>query len=307
MKAWLLSYLACQECGGELCESEVIEKRDDELWTGTLECSECQLLWPVLGGVPFLLHDPGEYLCQYRESVLSTLVEYDSASQEALRLVDDFARDHECEAMRFGDDWTAHEAGAPEPALVASSEAQVSYEGLQELNRREGLESTLLKMLGAAPHEVLIEVGPGAGALSEQLAKSCKTLVLVDVSLRGLLRSQSRVGDGSAAVGCILGDAADVELATNRASAVIAANVVDLLDEPETFLTAVSRWLEPRGEIILSSPDPSLGTENDDFLGELLEALDFRIKENCDGIPWLREHSPRYAQIYWLRAIRASI
>lgn len=307
MKAWLLTYLACQECGGELCESEAIERRGDELWTGTLECTECQLLWPVLGGVPFLLHDPGEYLCQYRESVLSTLIEHESASQEALRLVDDFARDHECEAMRFGDDWTAHEAGAPKPPLVASSEAQLSYEGLQDLNKRDGLESTLVKMLGAETHESLIEVGPGAGALSEQLAKHCKSLVLVDVSLRSLLRSKARVGGSGAAVGCILGDAADVELASDRASAVIAANVVDLLDEPERFLSAVSRWLQPRGELILSSPDPSLGTENDDFLGELLEALDFRIEENSDGIPWLREHSPRYAQIYWLRAIRASI
>ena len=51
MKPWLLSYLACQECGGELCQSEVIETRDGDLRTGTLECVECQLMWPVLGGV----------------------------------------------------------------------------------------------------------------------------------------------------------------------------------------------------------------------------------------------------------------
>lgn len=307
MKPWLLPYLACQECGGELCQSEVIETHEGDLRTGTLECVECQLLWPVLGGVPFLLHDPGEYLGQYRESVLSTLVEFESASQAALRLLDDFASDNHGEPMRFGDDWTAQEAGGPPVPVLATSEAHKTYQELQELNALGGLESTVLDMLGSTPYESLIEVGPGAGGLSTRLAERCQHLLLVDVSLRSLLRSQARIGEGRAAIGCVVGDVAELELASDRASAVIAANVVDLLDEPERFLSAVCRWLEPRGEVVLTSPEPSLGTENDEFLGELLEALDYRIEDSRDGIPWLREHSARYAQIYWLRAIRASI
>ncbi len=308
MKSWLLNYLACQECGGELCESEAIERREEEVWTGTLECLECQLLWPVLGGVPFLLQDPGEYLARYRESILSTLVEFDSASQEALQLIDDFAQPHQVELLRFADDWTPEEAGEEVALLEVESDAMDALASLRDIERGEGLNSSLLDMLQvAAPYDALVEIGPRAGGLSQKLAGISRTLILIDLSLRSLLRAKLRASASSAQVACILGDVAYLELGADRIAAVVAANIVDRIEEPEHFLSSVCRWLVPHGELLVSSTNPSLGTESDDFLGELLEAFNYRIEDSRDGIPWLRTHSPRHAQIYWVRALRASI
>ena len=55
MKPWLHSFLACQECSGELTPAESLESEEERLITGILECAECELSWPVLGGVPVML------------------------------------------------------------------------------------------------------------------------------------------------------------------------------------------------------------------------------------------------------------
>jgi uncharacterized protein YbaR (Trm112 family)/SAM-dependent methyltransferase len=307
MKPWLYSFLSCQECSGELALAESLETQEQELVTGTLECAECELTWPVLGGVPLMLTDPGRYLASYRESVLASLVEHERASSAALKLVDDFSAGYSVEPMRYADDWTAHESGGPEPMIAAGTSALSTFQKLVDENRGNGLRSSVLKLLDSQRYDAIIEVGPGAGGLSRLLAERCDNLVLVDLSLRSLLCSQRIAAPGGAEVAAVLGDVAVLEMAADWASAVVAANVVDLLEEPERFLVAVSRWLVRRGELILTTPDPSLGGDNDDALRDMMEPLEYKIDELKDGIPWLRVHSARYSQLYWLQALRASI
>jgi SAM-dependent methyltransferase/uncharacterized protein YbaR (Trm112 family) len=307
MRPWLHAFLACQECSGELTLGDELESQDDDLITGSVECAECELSWPVLGGVPLMLSDPGAYLASYRESVLTSLVEVDRASPAALAIVDEFGSGYENEALRYGDDWTAEESGGSTPTLPASSPAQKHFAALVQANRECGLHATVLKLLDNQRHDSIVEVGPGAGGLSRLLAERCDRLVLVDLSLRSLLRSQTACAGAGAKVAAMVGDAAALELASDCAHAVVAANVVDLLEAPEPFLVSVSRWLVRRGEFILTTPDPSLGSESDDALADLVASLEYQIDEQADGIPWIRRHSARYSQLYWLQALRASI
>ena len=307
MKPWLLALLSCQECSGELELAEELETREGEVITGTLECAECQLSWPVLGGMPIMLADPGAYLSSYRESVLTSLVEEGLASPSALALVDEFAKGYESEAMRYADDWTSEESGEEVPVLTSGGEALASFQKLVAANQSQGLAGSVLQMLGSERYDTVIEVGPGAGGLSALLAPRCDNLVLVDISLRSLLRAQRAAASGETQVAALVGDAGALEMASDWASAVIAANLVDLLDEPGRFLVSVSRWLVRQGDFVLTTPEPSLGSESDDALRDLMESLEYKIDELSDGIPWIRMHSARYSQLYWLQALRASI
>ncbi len=307
MKPWLNAFLACQDCGADLAPALSIESEDDELITGTLPCAECELSWPVLGGVPFLVPDPAAYLSSYRESVLTTLVEVGLASAAALALVDEFCEGHQSDVMRYADDWTSQEVGAEVGELAEGGAARAAFQALLHQEREGGLVQTLLGMLGDKEAGTIIEVGPGAGGLSSQLADRCQELLLIDFSLRSVLRAQRACAAGRAQVAAVVGDASSLELASDKASLVVAANLVDLLDQPDSFLIAASRWLVRDGGLILSTPDPSLGGERDEFVRELLESLEFSVDEVVDGIPWIRMHSPRYSQLYWLQALRASI
>lgn len=306
MKPWLYTFLSCQECSGELARGESLETLGQELLVGTLECAECELAWPVLGGVPLMLPNPGSYLASYRESVLASLVEHERGTTAALKLVDQFSAGYAPEPMRYADDWTSHESGGPKPVIDAGSSALSAFQKLTDEDRRHGLHNTVLKLLDSQHYHAIIEVGPGAGGISRMLAKRCDKLVLVDLSLRSLLCSQGAT-DGDAEVAAVLGDVGTLEMAADCASAVVAANVVDLLEEPERFLLAASRWLIRQGEFVLTTPDPSLGGDNDDSLRDMLESLEYKIDELEDGIPWLRAHSARYSQVYWLQALRASL
>jgi SAM-dependent methyltransferase/uncharacterized protein YbaR (Trm112 family) len=307
MRAWLHAFLACQECSGELSVAESAARQGDDLITGTVACAACELTWPVLGGVPLMLQDPGAYLSSYRESLLSTLVEFDYASPAALRIVDDFCIGYQSEATRYGDDWTAQESGDPTPTLGSDTAALQIFHSLTQANEESGLQPTVLRLLASERYDSIVEVGPGAGGLSLLLAERCDRLVLIDLSLRSLLRSQRACSSGAAEVGAVVGDAVALEMASDCAQAVVAANVVDLLEAPEPFLLSVSRWLVQKGELILTTPDPSLGGARDEGLRDLLEALEYKIDELEEGIPWIRMHSARYSQLYWLQALRASI
>jgi SAM-dependent methyltransferase len=255
-----------------------------------------------------MLPDPGAYVASYRESILASLAEQDLVSPKVLEVMDSFARGYSVEALQYADDWTAYEARAQRPPEVSTT--LPCFRELVAAHESQGMHHQVLRLLGDEEREVIAEVGPGAGGLSADLAKRCDTLLLIDLSLRSLLNAR-KVGadsDKGTQVACIVGDVSTLEMASDRMSAIVAANVVDLLDEPEHFLIATSRWLVRRGELIITTPDPGLGGgDNDDGLQDMLEAVEFRVEDVVDGIPWLRIHDPRYSQIYWLQAIRASI
>lgn len=306
MKPWLLSLLTCLECGGELCSLDEVETEGDSVITGTLECGECDLLWPVLAGIPFLLADPGAYLSSHRDTILAALAEEQLASVATLGLIDDFSTGYVSDAFPIKDDWTEGEAGVvselPESAELEPLRALVAQD------QAAGPLATIAEMVSGLEPSVVFELGPGAGLLSKELAKHCERLLLIDNSLRSLLRARQTAGvEVACKISAVLADASQLELAADSASLVVAANVVDLLDKPDDFLSAASRWLVRGGELIMSTPDPSLGGDQDDMLKDMLEALDYDVVSVLDWVPWLRVHSSRYSQLYWTQVIRASV
>ncbi len=54
MKRSLVEILACPVCKGEL-ELIVVEEKEDDIITGSLDCAKCQVKYPITGSIPNLL------------------------------------------------------------------------------------------------------------------------------------------------------------------------------------------------------------------------------------------------------------
>jgi SAM-dependent methyltransferase len=59
MRAWVLSYLVCSECGSELCCAPEVPD-DIDLETGILTCTTCERQFPIRNGVPRMTPDLAE-------------------------------------------------------------------------------------------------------------------------------------------------------------------------------------------------------------------------------------------------------
>ena len=54
MKKELMDILACPVCKGEL-ELSVVEENEQEIVTGSLYCSRCDVRYPIVDAIPNLL------------------------------------------------------------------------------------------------------------------------------------------------------------------------------------------------------------------------------------------------------------
>ncbi len=310
MQPWAVALCACQSCSGPLELDTPIETRDGVVLTGEVHCPHCELHWPILAGVVLLLPEPGEYLGRYRESVLATLAEFGEASAPAVALVERYAT-RSVEPAHYQDDWTESEAAGALEAMALHSpdrgKAHLLFAQFLEQCKSEGLEEQLLSMMGTGHYQRIVEVGPGAGLLSQALSERCEELLLVDRSLRSVLMARQRAQSGTAKICGLVGDVCQLELASECCDRVVAANVVDIIEEPAEFLQSMARWLRSSGKALLSTPDPGLGSDEDTRLVDMLSALEFDIEEVRDAIPWLRTHSTRNSQVYWLLAVCVSV
>lgn len=259
-----------------------------------LGCRRCPAIYPVLAGVPVLVPSPPQYLASYRDAILATLAEAGAATREAVALVDQLAAlAPRSEPLGFGDDWTADEHARPRAATE---------------------DPTIAGWLATAPDpaaaiaaavptaaRVVLELGCGGNALAARLAARRRTVVVADLSLRAVVRTMAATG----AIGVVV-DAEALPLARHAADAIIAANLIDLLEAPGALLAAIAAALRPAGVAIVSTPDPALGGDDDDLLAELLTDAGLTPHAWHRGVPWLRAHSSRHFQLYFAELVIAT-
>jgi SAM-dependent methyltransferase len=309
MQAWLLEVAACPlaDCGGRLEIRPGGRSVDDRLRVGLLGCSACQSLYPVLAGVPVLVPDPAAWLAGYRESVLAALAEAGEASPEAVSLIDSFCRGVPgAEPLRFGDDWTAAEAGAAPVRPPESGEAGRAFARFLDAAADRGPDDTLMALLDGELGTVW-EVGCGAGTLSRRLRTRAGRLVVSDLSLRAALRARDAAGavTGAPLAAAVI-DAESIGILPGAVDTVVAAELVDLLDHPERFVAGVADALAVGGRLALATPAPSLGEPgDDDVLAEVIDSAGLTIAEARDAVPWIRAHDRRYYQVYFARVVIA--
>jgi SAM-dependent methyltransferase/uncharacterized protein YbaR (Trm112 family) len=309
--SWIYTVLACPQpdCGGGLMVLGDVSGNSETGRSGLIRCGACEATYPVLAGVPILVARPMEWMASYRESILAALAEVGEADFRAVGVVDAFAQASlPQEPMRFGDDWVAGEGEAeredwsppegPAPGLHQAI-AQAAEVGPTEM---------MLALLGGRVGTVL-ELGIGSGVLSHGLSQFADRMVIADISLRAVLRTLSSLGGSVECTyeGVVL-DADQMRFHEGALDAVMAANLVDLLDDPDNFAAAVHEGLGDEGRLILSTPDPELGIPDGQSMriDGLLEDAGFSVDQALDGVPWLRQHNARHIEIYYTRLLQAS-
>lgn len=265
-----------------------------------VRCGACGP-WPLLGDVPVLLNDPAGYCAAFRESILATLAEHDAVDRQALAVVDAFASESSAEPRQFGDDWTHHEAQGSRPPGPVKGPGAATIKRLTQLAATSGPGAWLQSQLGRA--KVALEIGCGAGERSEMLAAHVEHLVIADLSLRAVLRARARASRFDAEVTGVVMDAEALAVKPRAFELVVAEHVIDLLDAPADFFDAARRSLSKGGRLLLTTPEPSLGSGDDELTSELARAAGFRVLERRDGLPWLRVNSARFVEVYLVQAL----
>ncbi|MFZ5444455.1 MAG: methyltransferase domain-containing protein [Myxococcota bacterium] len=284
-----MKLLRCPRCGGRLSLAAPLAR-----------CAACGP-YPLLADVPVLLADPAGYCSAFRESILATLAEVEAADRSTLTVVDAFAEGHDAEPRRFGDDWTRHEALGDDAPTPVRGPAAKALTGLKRLTTRAGPAAWLAEHLGKA--RVALELGCGAGALSEVLASRVEHLVIADLSLRAVLRARARASRYRAEVTGAVMDAQALAVQPRAIDLLVAEHVVDLLDAPADFFAAAKASLRRGGRLLVTTPEPALGSGDDGRALELAREAGFRLVERQDGLPWLRVNSERFVEVYLVQAL----
>lgn len=291
--AWWSQVLRCPRCGGAL-----------EVGQQLARCSACGP-YPVLGGVPVLVTDPSGYCAAFHDAILATLAEQGLADKEAVAVVEAFAEGRSDSPQTFGDDWTSHEAsGGAAPGLVKGA-ATKALKSLLDVAREDGPARWLERRM--RPVKLVLEVGCGAGERSELLGKHAQRLLVGDLSLRAVFQARARAARQQTDVEGVVMNAEALPVRNGALDLLVAEHVVDLLDEPFEFFTRARKALGKKGELLVTTPEPSLGFGEDDALEQLAVRAKFRVKERRDGLPWLRINSARFVECYLVQALALTL
>jgi len=298
--SWWLTVVRCPETQSRL----VLEEGTFAL--GVLRNDDGSSRYPILGGIPFLVPEVGRYLARHREPVLATLAEHRAASSEALALVSRFTEGHRVDPARFDDDWTRSEEDPSAPAFdPGEGPTSMALRAVLAAARASGPLPRILDVLGEGSLGRVAEIGPGAALLTRGLSSRAASLLAVDVAPRTAFRVP-RLVDADVPVAAAVMDAELPGFAAESLDLIVAANVVDLLDDPLGFLAAAAGSLAEGGRLLLTTPDPWPWEGSPRVAEELLEHLGLELDRFEDDLLWLREHGPRELQVFRAQLVLAS-
>ncbi|MBK7155026.1 MAG: methyltransferase domain-containing protein [Sandaracinaceae bacterium] len=285
--------LACPSCGGKLSPF---------LGESETACTGCEATFPVFADVPVLMADPVAYVAEHRTAILSALAELAECTPTELATVERWARRRGATTQRlFDDDFTRPEEHGSTPSLATTDEGFLAFAHAAAQNTPLG---RLLRLHGR-PLGRTVEVGCGAGSESATLAAKADGLLLTDLSLRAVLLARDRASDvGKPLVGAVM-DAENLALREAACESIVALHVVDVLADPFSFLEAASAALVRRGTLLLSTPNPALGLPDGpaELLDEVATGAGLEVTGRADGVPWLRVHSEREVQVFFVRLL----
>jgi SAM-dependent methyltransferase len=307
MESWVFDVLGCAApgCSGKLRPTT----GDGPPRDGIVRCKKCKSDYPVLGGVPILVPAPDEWVAAYHDAIISSLAEARRLTRAGQKLIDQLsARAPRTEPLRFGNDWVPSDTDDHTTSAFGPSEDAATFDAFLKSAASPTLPERLLALLEGRSLGTVLELGPGAGALSRHLRHHSKRLVVADLSLRATLRALAacKKGDGAPVEGAVV-DAEQLPLRRGAARTVVAANLIDLLDHPAAFLSGVADGLPNKGRLLLSTPSPGFGFPEGDaeILDGLVERSGLVITKSEDGLPWIRAHDPRHFEVYFVRALVA--
>ncbi|MDD9946067.1 MAG: class I SAM-dependent methyltransferase [Myxococcales bacterium] len=304
----LLSLLRCvqADCEARLEVRRAGTTRQDELWHGLLGCRRCEAVYPVLAGVPIMVGEPPHWLSAYRDAALATLAQHGEADRTAVALVQALADAYgRTEPERFDDDWTDNDLETswplPPSAATFGGHAFRTFLGEAEKRRPEDLLATWAGAARSGKRRTkptwVLDLGCGVGVTARALAGVAKRVIVSDQSLRAVMSARRAAQSLDAEVHPLVVDAHHLPLRRKCLDVIVAAQLIDLLDDPRGMLQGAHRSLKQRGALLLSTPAPEI-LDEDGPLTAWLTMEGFEI-ERRDTIPWVRAHDARHFQVYF--------
>ena len=293
---WWLDLVRCPVSGEPLLLEE------GTLQSGMLRAQDTVLRYPVVAGVPFLVPNAEVYLSRHRDTVLAALAEAGRASEEAVARITSLAGAFRGSSIRLDDDWTETEVDGAAPRFAApAGEAAEPLTQLLALARRSGAPARLRHHVAKLENlELTVEVGVGAGTLTRVLSEVSKQVLAIDISPRAAFRAV-----GLPNVAAAVMDAEALALAPASVDLLVAANLVDLLDAPFSFLNMAANSLREGGNLLLTTPDPWPWEGDSSLAAAMVEHVGLRLDVFEDDLLWLRDHGARELQVFVVQLLKA--
>jgi len=205
------------------------------------------------------------------------------------------------EALRFAKDWDSRELGKANPSVEFQSNSR-QLQRIEDHERESGLYRTVEALTADLAGDVL-EIGAGIGRLARSLVAVTRTICVLDNNLRPLVEGY----DGLPGVQRVVGDAGALPFVDEAYNAVIALNVVDLLESPEAFFAEAARVLGAEGIVVVSTPDPTLGIPDGDRgrMARCISDYGFEVMTVEDDLLWTRRPQPHELQVFTTQVVVA--
>ncbi|MBR5371815.1 MAG: class I SAM-dependent methyltransferase [Oscillospiraceae bacterium] len=101
-----------------------------------------------------------------------------------------------------------------------------------------------------SPGDTVLECACGTGAISKYIAPACKKLIATDLS-KGMRRQTAKKCRKFGNVSVYAADLTHLKCRDARFDAVVAGNVIHLLDDPEAAVRELLRVCKPGGKVII--------------------------------------------------------
>lgn len=302
-----------ETCGGRLGIVPGGDGDDGQLTHGLLRCRRCSAIYPVLGGVPVLLPGAEVWVASHRDAILATLFEEGVASGAVLQVLDGM-----CQAAGpmpsepFSDDWTEDEleAGWPLPPSAATfgGHAFQTFLGEADKRRPEALLASWAQQGRRGRAGWVADIGCGIGVVARALAPHARRMVLVDRSLRAVLRARracEEVPSPPDEMHGLVADAGALPFRPALLDVIVAAQLIDLLEDPHALLRGAAQAMRKRGALLLSTPATELAENDGAIVRQWLSQSGLAVARR-DTVPWIRAHDSRHYQVYFAEMFLAN-
>jgi 2-polyprenyl-3-methyl-5-hydroxy-6-metoxy-1,4-benzoquinol methylase len=193
-------------------------------------CPACARDYPVLFGIPDFRLRPDRYL--------SLEAEREKAGRLAA-----YARDHSF------DELVAHYYAVTDDVPPALAGAYAAY--VREAEARAALMLDDLEPFG--PDDMILDLGCGAGGLEAAAAGRGLAVVGLDIALRWLVIARKRLDEAGRPAVLVCADAEAPPFPPGRFSRVVAADLLEHVEDPPALVAAAARQLRPGGALWLSA------------------------------------------------------
>jgi uncharacterized protein YbaR (Trm112 family) len=271
-----LEFFRCVRCGSKL-ELDVL-KLDKEIEEGTLECSSCNLMFPIIKKIPILWNDFSKYLSDRK--VLSGIL-YQSTTSEKLKK---FVKHSLSKINKFNDDRTSLEK---------------RWSSIYQNSKGSKFYSTVKNNINSIPlSDVVLEYGCSIGIMTSWLADSHHMVFGIDRSFDAISYAKKSHKNN---LDYAVADSLSPIFGKLHFDLILALNVLDLI-EPTEFLKQVSKQISS-GHLVITDPydfDRGINSVKTPFdenmLRTNLEHLGFKILSKTrkpSFIPWNLKLNPR--------------